>query len=72
MQAIEYDEYKWKVSYGLPTHGLDFWGKRAAERERREREREKEGRKRDLRVSLRRRRKSKEGSEVSFAAVGET
>ncbi|KAK3680375.1 hypothetical protein LTR37_021285 [Vermiconidia calcicola] len=33
MQGIKYDEEKWKVSYGMPAHGKDFWGRKAEERE---------------------------------------
>jgi hypothetical protein len=38
VQAIKFDEGKWRVSYGMPAHGKDFWGRRADEREQRERE----------------------------------
>lgn len=40
VQTIKFDEGKWRVSYGMPVHGKDFWGRRADERELRERERE--------------------------------
>lgn len=32
-QFIKFDEWRWKVSYGMPVHGLDIWSKRAQERE---------------------------------------
>ena len=35
-QVIQYDEWRWKVSYGMPAHGKDFWGKKAEEREKKE------------------------------------
>jgi hypothetical protein len=38
VQAIIFDEGKWRVSYGMSAHGKDFWGRRADEREQRERE----------------------------------
>lgn len=41
-QTVKFDEWKWKVSYGMPAHGKDFWGRRAEEREKREKELEKE------------------------------
>ena len=31
-QKIHYDEWRWKVSYGMPAHGKDIWGKKADER----------------------------------------
>ena len=37
-QVIKYDEWRWKVSYGMPAHGKDFWGKKADEREKLEKE----------------------------------
>ena len=40
VQTIKFDEGKWRVSYGMPVHGKDFWGRRADERELRERDRE--------------------------------
>ncbi|KAM0718791.1 hypothetical protein Q7P37_005862 [Cladosporium fusiforme] len=43
-QTVKFDEWKWKVSYGMPAHGKDFWGRRAEEREQREKQREKEAR----------------------------
>lgn len=71
-QVVKFDEWRWKVSYGMPAHGKDFWGRKAEEREEREeREREglgREGSKRRKRWSLKRRsgrRKEKEcGEEV--------
>jgi len=35
-QVIQFDEWRWKVSYGMPAHGKDFWGKKAEEREKKE------------------------------------
>ncbi|OQO06274.1 hypothetical protein B0A48_08862 [Cryoendolithus antarcticus] len=32
-QTVKYDEWKWKVSYGMPSHGKDYWGRKADERE---------------------------------------
>lgn len=39
-QVVKFDEWRWKVSYGMPAHGKDFWGRRADEREKREKEME--------------------------------
>lgn len=71
-QAISYDEAKWKVSYGMPSHGLDLWGKRAAERERLEKETGKRKR-RNGRFSWRRvgkKRGVNEGEIVGVAIAG--
>lgn len=35
---VVYEDWRWKVSYGMPKHGKDFWGRKADERERLERE----------------------------------
>ena len=35
---VVYEDWRWKVSYGMPEHGKDFWGRKAEERERLERE----------------------------------
>lgn len=43
-QTVKFDEWRWKVSYGMPAHGKDFWGRRAEEREVREKQQEKEAR----------------------------
>ncbi|OQO04239.1 hypothetical protein B0A48_10850 [Cryoendolithus antarcticus] len=32
-QTVKYDEWKWNVSYGMPSHGKDYWGRKADERE---------------------------------------
>lgn len=32
-QVVKFDEWRWKVSYGMPTHGKDYWGKKADERQ---------------------------------------
>jgi len=32
-QVVKFDEWRWKVSYGMPTHGKDYWGRKADERE---------------------------------------
>ena len=38
--AVRFDEWQWKVSYGLPGHGgKDYWSKKAEEREQMEQER---------------------------------
>jgi hypothetical protein len=42
VQTVKFDEWRWKVSYGMPAHGKDFWGRRADEREQREQQQEKE------------------------------
>jgi len=45
-QTVKFDEWRWKVSYGMPAHGKDFWGRRADEREQREQqEKESKGEK---------------------------
>lgn len=37
-QAVRFDEWQWKVSYGMPGHGeKDYWGKKAEERAEEER-----------------------------------
>lgn len=59
-QTIHYDDWRWKVSYGLPAHGKDFWGRKAEERERLERETGKTKRK-SLPFRWKRTRKSKRG-----------
>lgn len=53
-QTVKFDEWRWKVSYGMPAHGKDFWGRRADEREQRELEREREGKRKSKAFSLRR------------------
>lgn len=35
---VVYEDWRWKVSYGMPAHGKDFWGRKAEERERLEKE----------------------------------
>lgn len=42
---VVYEDWRWKVSYGMPAHGKDFWGKKAEERERLEKETGKRKRK---------------------------
>jgi len=32
-QEVRFDEWKWKVSYGMPAHGKAQWTKKAEERE---------------------------------------
>lgn len=32
-QVVKFDEWKWKVSYGMPAHGKDFWSRKAEQRE---------------------------------------
>lgn len=37
-QMVKFDEWQWKVSYGMPSDGTkDYWGKKAEEREEQER-----------------------------------
>jgi hypothetical protein len=37
-QVVKFDEWQWKVSYGMPSNGgKDYWGKKAEEREQEER-----------------------------------
>ncbi len=73
-QTITYDQSKWKVSYGKPTHGgLDFWGRRMAEKEKAERDRERqerEARKKAARFSWRRKRKAQAEGEDDTSSVG--
>ncbi|SMR45358.1 unnamed protein product [Zymoseptoria tritici ST99CH_3D1] len=52
-QVVKFDEWQWKVSYGMPSNGgKDYWGKKAEEREQEEKRRMSE-------VSTSTRRKSK-------------
>jgi hypothetical protein len=51
-QVVKFDEWRWKVSYGMPAHGKDFWGRRADEREKREQELEREGKRKSTRKSV--------------------
>ncbi|KAK5174358.1 uncharacterized protein LTR77_001438 [Saxophila tyrrhenica] len=68
-QAISFDEAKWKVSYGMPTSGLDFWGKKAQERQRLENESLRTAKKaKSVRFSWRRRRRSENESVFADAA----
>lgn len=32
-QSVKFDEWQWKVSYGMPSGGKDYWTKKAEERE---------------------------------------
>ena len=57
-QKIKFDEWRWKVSYGMPAHGKDFWGRKADERARLEKETGKRKRK-SLRFSWKRSKKEK-------------
>lgn len=69
-QAIAYDEVRWKVSYGVPTHGLESGSMRAAERDKLERDM---GKRRSLRFSWRkkgRERVSSEGQEGDLCVAG--
>ena len=54
-QVVKFDEWRWKVSYGMPAHGKDFWGRRADEREQREHEREREEKRKSKAFGLKRR-----------------
>lgn len=61
-QVVRFDEWKWKVSYGLPAHGKDFWSRKAEEREKTEAASlKKEGGKKRKRFSLRRKSRRREG-----------
>lgn len=42
---VEFDEWKWKVSYALPLHGKDYWTERMEKMEEEAREREAQMRK---------------------------
>jgi hypothetical protein len=59
---VVYEDWRWKVSYGMPKHGKDFWGRKAEERERLERETGKRT-KRSMILSWRRSRKRDDGEE---------
>lgn len=37
-QKIRFDDWKWKVRYGMPAYGKDYWSRKAEERERLEKE----------------------------------
>ena len=52
VQTIKFDEGKWRVSYGMPVHGKDFWGRRADESEQRERKTKEEARKSLVKMSF--------------------
>lgn len=58
VQAISFDEAKWKVSYGLPKSGPDYWGRKAQERERLAQEAAGKEKAKNVRFSFRRRRRS--------------
>ena len=58
VQAIKFDEGKWRVSYGMPAHGKDFWSRRADEREQREREVKEVARRSTIKKSFSLKRKS--------------
>lgn len=70
-QHVEYDEYKWKVSYAMPAHGKDYWTKKmeekkaaeevAAKAEQKSIKEKEHGHKRRKRFSLRRRSTRKGG-----------
>ena len=32
-QEVRFDEWRWKVSYGLPAHGKDYWTKKMEDKE---------------------------------------
>ena len=49
-QVVKFDEWRWKVSYGMPAHGKDFWGRRADEREKKELEQEREGKRKSTKA----------------------
>lgn len=60
---VKFDEWRWKVSYGMPVHGKDFWGRKAEEREEREASLRDEGRKKRKRFSWRGSRRKTKGME---------
>ena len=60
-QVVKFDEWRWKVSYGMPAHGKDFWGRKAEEREEGEASLKGEGRKKRKRFSWRRSRRKTRG-----------
>lgn len=35
-QSVKFDGWQWKVSYGMPSGGKDYWTKKAEEREQEE------------------------------------
>ena len=57
-QVVKFDEWKWKVSYGMPAHGKDYWTKKDEQREeekmKRRREEEQNNGRRSNRFSLKR------------------
>jgi hypothetical protein len=59
---VVYEDWRWKVSYGMPAHGKDFWGTKAEERERLEKETGKRTRRSGI-FSWRKSRKTKQGAE---------
>lgn len=65
-QVVKFDEWRWKVSYGMPVHGKDFWGKKADEREKRE-EGSVKGKRKRFSWRRRSRRKGREKGEVDEA-----
>ena len=64
VRTIRFDEGKWRVSYGMPAHGKDFWGRRADEREQRERKIKEEARESLVKRSFSSKRKSTMRSSV--------
>lgn len=65
-QTIKFDDWRWKVSYGMPAHGKDFWGRKAEERARLEKETGKTKRK-SGRFSWKRSRKEKKLQEEELS-----
>ncbi|KAK4507453.1 hypothetical protein PRZ48_001188 [Zasmidium cellare] len=63
--VVRFDEWQWKVSYGLPEGGgKDYWGKKADEREEKSKEKKDEKRRKSTkRFSWRR--KTKDGKSKS-------
>lgn len=59
--TVSFDQWRWKVSYGMPAHGKDYWGRKAEEREREERERRSQEKRASWRFGLRRRRPASKG-----------
>lgn len=55
-QRVEYDDWRWKVSYALPLHGKDYW---TAKMEKMEAEKEKEVVRKSRRFSIKSKSKAK-------------
>lgn len=71
-QVVKFDEWKWKVSYGMPAHGKDFWTRKAEQREEEKRQEEMQSSRRSNRFSRKRKstRKSPKHKEREAEAGG--